>query len=256
MLHGRSTVGALERERLGERDVHAALGDHSLGEHGVRAGRVRGHPEGDRRRRRPDGDQVPARARVLDHARDPGRHAARDDERLRDARRPRVAAPGLAAGAGRHRRRRDRPPDRRARQAGPAAERRRPHHVRARDGDRERHRHRRRHRATSRGQDRHRAGVLGRVVLRLRPAARDLRVGGLPAGRDPTRGRRGFLGRVRRHDPGAHLARLHVAGDSRHADQGLRRAVVRGLHGRRAEPAAASRAVGRAVSQAEPVARA
>jgi hypothetical protein len=51
VLHGRRAVGAVERERLGERDLHPALGDHALGEHGVRAGRVRGHPESDRGRR-------------------------------------------------------------------------------------------------------------------------------------------------------------------------------------------------------------
>ena len=66
------------------------------------------------------GDPVAARARVLDHARDAGGHAARDDERVRDARGSRVAAPCLAARAGRPRGRQDRPADRRPGQAGPA----------------------------------------------------------------------------------------------------------------------------------------
>ena len=89
VLHERTAVGALERERLGERDLHAALGDEPLGEHGLRAGRLRGDARGDRGRRPSDGDRVRPPARVLDHARDAVRQPARDDDRVRDARRAR-----------------------------------------------------------------------------------------------------------------------------------------------------------------------
>ena len=113
VLHGRRALGALERGGRGERRLHAAAGDRVLGEHRLRAGRVRRDARGDRGDGPPDGDPVAARARVLDHARDAGGHAARDDERVRDARGSRVAAPGLAARAGRPRGRQDRPADRR-----------------------------------------------------------------------------------------------------------------------------------------------
>ena len=70
--------------------------------------------------------------------------------------------------------------------AGARRERRRPRDVRARGRRDERDRARTRlDRPAGGRQDRHRAGVRRRVVLRLHAAARDVRVGGLPEGEIP-----------------------------------------------------------------------
>src|SRR3954452_7353368 len=65
------------------------------------------------------------------------------------------------------------------------------------------------------------------MVLRLRPAARHLCVGGISAPRTSDELRRGLRTGVRRHDPCEHLARLHGRGARAHAGRELRDAVDR-----------------------------
>ncbi len=112
--------------------------------------------------------------------------------------------------------------------AGAPAERRRPRHVGVAGRRRLRHGDGGRHRAAGGRQDRHGPGLRGRVVLRVPAgaggprgragrvrrgaAARHLRVGRLPQGRDPHEQRRGRVAGLRRHDPGRDLARLHAEG--------------------------------------------
>ena len=133
-----------------------------------------------------------------------GRLAAGDDRRLRDARRPRHPPRAELAGCGDRARRRAR-----ARRLGApgrpraVAERRRPGDLRAHRRDPRRHRHGREHRPPGGRQDRHRGGLQGRLVLRLRPPARDVRLGRLPAGRDPARSHRRLRAGRRRLGPGA-----------------------------------------------------
>ena len=85
--HG--AVGRAQLRRRGAGHDVAAAGDRVLGEHDLRAGGHEGRPAGRRERRAPDGDPVGAGARLLDHAGAGGRLAARDERRVRDARRPR-----------------------------------------------------------------------------------------------------------------------------------------------------------------------
>ncbi len=85
-------------------------------------------------------------------------------------------------------------------------------------------------------QDRHRAGLRRRVVLRLHAAAGDVRVGGIPAGRDPDGVRGGRLPGLRRHDPGRDLARLHDGRDAGAARRVVHHPVVRGPHDRPGAP--------------------
>ena len=96
--------------------------------------------------------------------------------------------------------------------------------------DRTRHRHRGRPgRPSRRRQDRDGPARHGCVVLRLRPAARDLRVGRVP-GRRATDARRGGVpGGLRRDDPRADLARLHERGHRGHAHRGVPRRELRVL---------------------------
>ena len=120
-----------------------------------------------------DGDPVAARAGLLDHARARGRLAAGHDRRVRDARRPRhppraarrcsASRPATATSLGARDQGKPRAlsPDV-ADQVTYALDRRDPG----------RHRHRRRHRPPGGRQDRHRRELRGRVVLRLRAAAR------------------------------------------------------------------------------------
>ena len=70
------------------------------------------------------------------------------------------------------------------------------------------------------------------MVLRLHAAARDVRVGRLPAGRDPDGMRGGRLPGLRRHDPRRDLARLHDGRDAGPARRVVHRAVVRRTHDR------------------------
>ena len=100
-LHERhGAVGRAQLRRRGAGHDVAAAGDRVLGEHDLRAGRHEGRPAGHRERRAPDGDPVGAGARLLDHAGAGGRLAARDDRRLRDARRPRHPPHAELAGRG------------------------------------------------------------------------------------------------------------------------------------------------------------
>ena len=94
-----------------------------------------------------------------------------------------------------------------------------------------------RHRRPGRGQDRHRRELRRRVVLRLPPAARDVRVDREPAHREADARRRRLRPGRGRVGPGAHLARLHGPGDADRRARGSRerRAAASGV-GRLARP--------------------
>ena len=97
-------------------------------------------------------------------------------------------------------------------QAGDAAERRRHGHVRARAGRPVRHRHGRRLRSPRGRQDRDGRELRGRVVLRLRAAARRLRLGRVSAPGAAAAECRGRLVRVRRLAARRDLAHVHGRG--------------------------------------------
>src|SRR5439155_12122342 len=78
---------------------------------------------------------------------------------------------------------------------------------------------------SGRRQDGNRRELPGRVVLRLRPAARDLRLGRLPPPGDPADRGRGLRRAVRGDDPGVDLAQLHDRGAAGSAGADLRGAV-------------------------------
>ena len=240
VLHGREAVDPVERLGRRERHVQPEGRHRLLGEHGVRPGdRGAGaDPRGGHGAR--PGDPVEARSVLLRNPWHRGGEPPGDDERLRDARRSRPSHVGDAADLGERSSPAGRPPDQRrcaepARAAGPTAERRRSRHVRIAGGGGLRHRYRRRHRTAGRRQDRHRAGIRGRLVLRLppgagrggcgsrrlpgRPAARDVRVDGLPGWRETHGQRGGRRAGLRRHDPRRDLARLHGAGGRLVADR-------------------------------------
>ena len=130
-------------------------------------------------------------ARVCHHARLGRVHAARDDRRVRDIRGRR--RPPRPAGF-RERSRAERKGDSAERQgeASPQPERRRPAHVRPAGRGPARHGHSSRARGSAGGrQDRDRRELPGRLVLRLRASAGDVRLGRLPEGRDLALQRRG-----------------------------------------------------------------
>ena len=211
MLHRRPAVAALERRRRGERNVlpagcHEILGEHRLCAARDRGGARRGGRYGPRSRH-----PFQARRQLLGDARRRRGEPARDDERVRDACRSRDVPSShpvrLRQGPRRrrHLRRREQEPAR----AHP--ERRGGGQLRARGC----HRWRDRYgsgaagRTPRGGEDGHRAGLLGRLVLRLHAATRHVRVDGLSEGPRAARLRQRRGSRLRRDPPGRDLARLH-----------------------------------------------
>ena len=96
------------------------------------------------------------------------------------------------------------------RSAGDPTDHRRPGHLRARGSRPTRHRHRRRPRHPARRrQDRHRRELHRRLVLRLHPTTRRLRLDRLPKGGDPALQHRRRPRRVRRLPPRGDLEPLH-----------------------------------------------
>ena len=127
------------------------------------------------------------------------------------------------------------------RQHGRVRPRRRHRHARPARRDRSRHRDGRPSCRPLRGrQDGNRPARHGRVVLRLRAAARDVRVGRLSERRSPDAQRGGLPGGLWRDDPSPDLARLHDRGDRRLARGGVPARQLRDLRGPSATAALAS----------------